>query len=115
MFEQIRTAASNMMSYDKSQDTKDKDSISKKPWTEVEDEKLRALVVLNGTGNWTAISEILPERTGKQCRERWYNHLNPEINKSDFTPEEDRVIMNMQKAFGNQWAKVKNNYFDLLL
>ena len=26
---------------------------------------------------------------GKQCRERWRNHLRPELNKGDWTVEED--------------------------
>ncbi|RYY81178.1 hypothetical protein EON63_15980, partial [archaeon] len=24
-------------------------------------------------------------RIGKQCRERWHNHLNPDINKAPWT------------------------------
>lgn len=36
---------------------------------------------------WSSVAEKLNamnpeiERTGKQCRERWLNHLNPEIKK----------------------------------
>lgn len=48
----------------------------------------------------------LAGRTGKQCRERWHNHLNPGIKKGDWTPEEDHIIITMQQTIGNQWAKV---------
>jgi len=78
----------------------------KKPWTAEEDSRLRELVHLHGTINWTKVSEVLGERSGKQCRERWHNHLNPGIKKGDWTPEEDLIIVSMQKSLGNQWAKI---------
>jgi hypothetical protein len=34
-----------------------------------------------GTKQWARIAQVLPGRKGKQCRERWHNHLNPDINK----------------------------------
>jgi hypothetical protein len=49
----------------------------------------------------------LPGRTGKQCRERWHNHLNEGIIKGDWTEEEDKVITTMRLAIGNQWSKVR--------
>jgi hypothetical protein len=27
-------------------------------------------------------------RIGKQCRERWHNHLNPDINKEEWSETE---------------------------
>jgi hypothetical protein len=81
-------------------------SVVKKPWLHSEDQQLRDLIEQHGTGNWTNIAEFLPGRSGKQCRERWHNHLNPGIKKGDWTPEEDRIIITMQKILGNQWAKI---------
>lgn len=34
-----------------------------------------------GTQTWTEIAQRLPNRSGKQCRERWHNHLDPGIKK----------------------------------
>ena len=45
-------------------------------------------------------------RTNKQCRERYTNHLRPEITKKSFTKDEDELLFNLQKKFGNQWAKI---------
>jgi Myb-like DNA-binding protein FlbD len=45
-------------------------------------------------------------RTNKQCRERYTNHLRPEITKKSFTGTEDDLLFNLQKKFGNQWAKI---------
>ena len=45
-------------------------------------------------------------RSGKQCRERWHNHLDPRVKKGDWTADEDQLIINMQAKLGNQWAKI---------
>lgn len=81
-------------------------SICKKPWTAEEDARLRECVLELGTARWSAIAAQMPERSGKQCRERWHNHLTPQINKGAWTEEEDRIIITMQEQLGNQWAKI---------
>lgn len=43
---------------------------------------------------------------GKQCRERWHNHLNPNIRKEGWTAEEDTVIFETHQKLGNQWAQI---------
>jgi Myb-like DNA-binding domain len=55
-------------------------------WTFDQDEKLKELVAEHGMG-WTKIGELFGERNGKQCRERWYNHLDPAVNKGEWTLE----------------------------
>lgn len=50
-------------------------------WTVEEDEAIRQLVAKFGTKSWSVIAEHIVKdygihgRTGKQCRERWHNHL----------------------------------------
>ena len=55
---------------------------------------------------WTFIASLLGTRMGKQCRERWYNHLDPTINKAPWTAEEERLIWELHSTFGNRWAKI---------
>ena len=45
-------------------------------------------------------------RIGKQCRERWHNHLNPNICKDPWTEEEDRIILQSHSDMGNRWAEI---------
>ena len=71
------------------------------PWTKEEDELVVELVKKYGPKRWTLIAKHLKGRIGKQCRERWHNHLNPEIKKTAWTEEEDRVIYNAHKQWGN--------------
>ena len=44
--------------------------VSKKPWNDEEDTRVRELVAIHGAKNWPLIADHLPGRVGKQCRER---------------------------------------------
>jgi myb proto-oncogene protein len=89
----------------------------RKPWgAEVifiqEDDAIKCLTEEFGTKQWTLISELLIKRfnirgrTAKQCRERWHNHLDPDINKKFWTEEEEKIIFDYQNQFGNQWSEI---------
>tara|TARA_B110001452_G_scaffold47011_1_gene35942 strand:- start:718 stop:1404 length:687 start_codon:yes stop_codon:yes gene_type:complete len=102
----------------------------RRQWMENEDDLLQALVCLHGH-DWTAISNVrahsrtvhphtprqhadthpppwqaIPGRTGKQCRERWHNHLSPEVNKTEWTPAEDHLLAELHTIFGNAWCEI---------
>ena len=64
--------------------------VIKGPWTTAEDDKIRELVSARGPQKWSAIAKELPGRMGKQCRERWHNHLDPNIKKGPWTNAEVR-------------------------
>jgi hypothetical protein len=79
---------------------------NKAPWTKEEDEEVRKLVEKHGDKSWVLVAGFLPNRTGKQIRERWHNQLDPEIIKGPWTDDEDRAIMEAQKIHGNKWAEI---------
>uniref|UniRef100_A0A7S2PJ93 Uncharacterized protein n=1 Tax=Leptocylindrus danicus TaxID=163516 RepID=A0A7S2PJ93_9STRA len=85
-----------------------KPGIQKGPWTEEEDMVVKNIVLKYGVDNvkWSKIAKHLQGRIGKQCRERWYNHLNPSIKKGNWTVQEDEVLFRSQFVFGNRWSEI---------
>lgn len=80
--------------------------INKGPWTKEEDDKLKKLVERYSPRNWSFLAKIMGSRQGKQCRERWHNHLNPDIKKTPFTKEEDKLIIQLHSKYGNRWSEI---------
>ncbi|KAL9337471.1 hypothetical protein Peur_069240 [Populus x canadensis] len=75
-------------------------------WRPAEDEKLKELVEKYGPHNWNAIAEKLHGRSGKSCRLRWFNQLDPRINRSPFTEEEEERLLASHRIHGNRWAVI---------
>ncbi|WOL09316.1 Myb-related protein 3R-1-like isoform X1 [Canna indica] len=78
----------------------------KGPWSKEEDEKIIEMVNRFGPKKWSTIAQALPGRIGKQCRERWHNHLNPAINKEAWTQEEEIALIQAHQVYGNKWAEL---------
>jgi hypothetical protein len=76
------------------------------PWTVEEDELLTLLVKKYGTKKWAIIAELVPGRVGKQCRERWLNHLRTDVLKTAWTYDEDVTLINAQHKLGNRWSAI---------
>ncbi|KAL6962299.1 hypothetical protein U1Q18_037267 [Sarracenia purpurea var. burkii] len=75
-------------------------------WRPAEDEKLRQLVEQYGPQNWNSIAEKLHGRSGKSCRLRWFNQLDPRINRRPFTEEEEDRLLAAHRIHGNKWALI---------
>ena len=80
--------------------------LMKGSWTVQEDEIITKFVTENGCKSWAKLATLLPGRIGKQCRERWFNHLDPNISRSAWTPDEDRILYKLHEQFGNHWSKI---------
>ncbi|KAA0037537.1 transcription factor MYB98 [Cucumis melo var. makuwa] len=81
-------------------------NIIKGQWTPQEDRLLVQLVDEYGIKKWSQIAKMLEGRVGKQCRERWHNHLRPDIRKDTWSEEEDRILIEAHKDIGNRWAEI---------
>ncbi|ESQ41776.1 hypothetical protein EUTSA_v10014113mg [Eutrema salsugineum] len=75
-------------------------------WRPTEDAKLKELVAQFGPQNWNLIAHHLLGRSGKSCRLRWFNQLDPRINKKAFTEEEEFRLLGAHRAYGNKWALI---------
>jgi hypothetical protein len=78
----------------------------KKQFSVGEDRAVVMFVGLHGARNWALLASHMPNRTAKQCRERWHNHLNPSINRGPWSLEEDVTLVRKQLELGNRWADI---------
>ncbi|CAG9316962.1 unnamed protein product [Blepharisma stoltei] len=81
-------------------------------WSDPEDAIINECVKKNKKWGFTAkeinlrVHKGMKVRTGKQCKERWNNHLDPNVNKGPWSNEEDLKLLELYKAFGNKWSKI---------
>lgn len=79
--------------------------LKKGHWDKDEDSLLISLI-REGKRNWGNVATGIPGRTSKQCRERWFNQLDPNIKRGQFSAEEDRIVLQAQKEHGNRWSRI---------
>jgi hypothetical protein len=74
-------------------------------WEAAEDEVIRRLVQ-QGVRRWSVIATHVPGRTGKQCRERYHNHLDSDLNKLRWSDAEEAILVSLQQQLGNKWSTI---------
>lgn len=75
-------------------------------WSQQEDDILREQITIHGTDNWVIIASKFKDKTARQCRRRWYTYLNSDFKKGGWSPEEDMLLCEAQKIFGNRWTEI---------
>jgi len=82
-------------------------------WLKEEDEQLGKLVkeLIAKTGpdklvKWSMIAPNLKNRSSKQCRERWLNHLNPRVRKGEWSAKEEAIFLDAHHKLGNSWSEI---------
>jgi hypothetical protein len=78
--------------------------IHKGPFTPGEDQLIVNYVSQNGPRCWPRISAVLPNRSPKQCRERWFNHLSPSVVKTEWSQQEDELLFQQFEVIGGKWS-----------
>lgn len=58
--------------------------------------------------NWRLVASNLPGRSGKQCRERFVNCLDPTLKRGSWTKNEEAILVSLQNIHGNRWALISN-------
>eukprot|EP00499_Haloplacidia_sp_CaronLabIsolate_P008772 CAMPEP_0196779884 /NCGR_PEP_ID=MMETSP1104-20130614/6642_1 /TAXON_ID=33652 /ORGANISM="Cafeteria sp., Strain Caron Lab Isolate" /LENGTH=268 /DNA_ID=CAMNT_0042150069 /DNA_START=16 /DNA_END=819 /DNA_ORIENTATION=- len=75
-------------------------------WKNTEDEILKAGVMKYGKNMWARVASLLPRKTAKQCKARWYEWLDPSIKKTEWTREEDEKLLHLAKLMPTQWRTI---------
>lgn len=92
-----------------------KPGVRKGQWTDQED-----AIVIDAVQNsseqpftrWSDLAQRLPGRVGKQIRDRWVNHLNPNINHLPFSREDDLLLWEGHKKLGKRWVEISTKSFN---
>ncbi|KAG6436195.1 hypothetical protein SASPL_101080 [Salvia splendens] len=81
----------------------EKEEVRKGPWIEQEDVQLVFYVNLFGDRRWDFVAKVSGlKRTGKSCRLRWVNYLHPDLKRGKMTPNEERLVVELQSKWGNR-------------
>ena len=92
-----------------------KERVRRDEWTSDEDEELRRLVGVHGIPRWSLIGQDMETRFGAlpgagrwntRCRDRWVNYLSPDIDRSEFTVEEELRVVSEVLARGTAWSAI---------
>jgi hypothetical protein len=78
----------------------------RRKFTPEEDAVIRAGVMAYGVQNWELIAHLLEDRNSKQCRERYFMYLIPEVRNDPWSSEEDAKLVAMVRQLGSEWAKI---------
>lgn len=91
-----------------------KPGVRKGQWTDHEDAIVIDAVTTSSEQpftRWSDLAQRLPGRVGKQIRDRWVNHLNPEINHLPFSREDDLLLWDGHKKLGKRWVEISTKFF----
>lgn len=69
--------------------------------------KLNELIETYSTKSWGKIAQFIPPRTARQCRDRWFNYLDPNLSCEPWTQYEDSILIKLQGNIGNHWKQMK--------
>jgi hypothetical protein len=78
----------------------------KMKFTPEEDDLIRELMMNGRSKSWTVLAQKMPHRTARQIRERWINYLDPTVNTTTWTSEEEMLLDRLVAQYGPKWSKM---------
>lgn len=89
-----------------SESTSDSSQNQRRKFTAEEDLKLKKIISKYGAKKWDQIALLMPGRTGRQCRDRFHNYLNPSLQNGPWSKEEDILLEQKVYELGQHWNKI---------
>lgn len=98
-----------------------KSNVQVKEWVPQEDNSLIEILASNKFGDngkfkWTKIAQALNQKMGpdgnfrlaKHCRERFFNHLNPDLRKGEWEVSEDIILLQNYLKSHKKWSVINS-------
>ena len=94
---------------------------TRRPWSAEEDVQLKNIMKAResncakeggkaaGRISWLEVAKQVPGRSSKQCRDRWLS-INPDVDKREWTQEEDELLIALYQKYQNRWVKIASNF-----
>ncbi|KFY24243.1 hypothetical protein V493_05368 [Pseudogymnoascus sp. VKM F-4281 (FW-2241)] len=79
-------------------------------WDGDEDEKLQAAVEKHGY-RWTKVSQLVGSRNADQCAKHWKSCQEPGIDRSEWTPQDDELLLGAVQIWGQNWKEIVDRHF----
>jgi hypothetical protein len=73
-----------------------------------EDDRLKRIIAQHPTRSWREVASFFPGKSARQVRERFKNYLNPDLNHTTWTAEEDALLLEKYAVIGPQWRVLKS-------
>jgi hypothetical protein len=75
----------------------------KMQFSNIEDKFLIEFVKEHGSSDWKKISDLMGNRTPRQCKDRWNHYLNPNLKTSYWIQDEDDLLIEKVNQYGPRW------------
>lgn len=86
--------------------------LTSRSWRMQEDDSLRALIQRYGEKKWAVVASELGTKSSKQCRRRWKNALSIDAKATEWTTEEDSMLVRLHRELGNKWTEISRRFGD---
>ena len=83
---------------------------SNQKFNSAEDEVLKMLVHKYGESNWQIIADHMQSRNVRQCHDRWFYYLSPQISKQPWTEEDDKRLVKLAENLNGRWVEVSKHF-----
>ncbi|KAF9003570.1 Homeodomain-like protein [Cyathus striatus] len=80
-------------------------------WSPEEDTLLVKAIEKYGTNRWPLVSSMVGTRKSCQCARRWYDTLNPSIDRTPWSKDDDAKLLAAVNNHGKKWSYIAKTFF----
>ncbi|GAP82651.2 putative myb transcription protein [Rosellinia necatrix] len=84
--------------------------LRKGSWKEDEDKRLLDAMSIHGQ-KWTLVANSVGSRSADQCAKRWQHSLDPNLERGNWTAEEDEKLLKYVRKYGREWKRIQQDHY----